>query len=213
MRRKVSYLRYIDLSHTIVDQLPGYPGDGCVQLIQQPSASDSRFRNQVLTIGMHMGTHLDAPGHMLFPGPAVAELPLQATCGRTWLFDCRDQNPIILTAEQCAPLAAGDKVLLWTGWDRHFGEDDYFTGFPLVSEETARRLVDSGVSMVGMDTPSPDRQPYEVHRILFAAGVLIAENLTGLGQLQGHNPFELLVLPLKVKADGGPARVVARLPE
>ena len=39
-------------------------------------------------------------------------------------------------------------------------------------------LVERGVHLVGIDTPSPDRDPHPVHYILLGANMVIVENLT-----------------------------------
>jgi hypothetical protein len=66
--------------------------------------------------------------------------------------------------------------------------------------------------MLGMDTPSPDRAPYQVHQSLLSAGIYIIENLTNLNKLTGEKYFEIISLPLKIKANSSPARVLARIP-
>lgn len=62
-----------------------------------------------------------------------------------------------------------------------------------------------------MDTPSPDRVPYAVHRLLLASNILIMENLAHLDQLLGVAQFEVFALPLKLHADAAPVRVVAKM--
>lgn len=65
--------------------------------------------------------------------------------------------------------------------------------------------------MIGLDTPSPDRYPFAVHKHLLEHGVLILENLARLDQLLTATSFEVIALPLNVKADSSIARVVARV--
>lgn len=67
------------------------------------------------------------------------------------------------------------------------------------------------VKMIGLDTPSPDKDPFDVHKYLFEHGVLIIENLTRLDQLLDYKSFEVIALPLNIKADSSIARVVARV--
>ena len=79
---------------------------------------------------------------------------------------------------------------------------------PVVTKEFAEFLVERKVKMLGLDSASPDRYPFEIHRILFSGGVLIAENLTNLDKLIDVNIFEV-----RIKADSSIARVIARVPE
>jgi kynurenine formamidase len=65
--------------------------------------------------------------------------------------------------------------------------------------------------MVGMDMPSPDKYPFEIHKLLFDNGIYIIENLMNLDKLLGIKKFEVIALPLKIKADSSIARVVAKV--
>jgi kynurenine formamidase len=65
--------------------------------------------------------------------------------------------------------------------------------------------------MIGLDSPSPDREPYTVHRILLEKEILIVENLASLEALEAVMGFEVWALPTKYDADSAPVRVVARV--
>jgi len=62
-----------------------------------------------------------------------------------------------------------------------------------------------------MDTPSPDGPPFPVHKALLSEHILIIENLTNLDKLLEVNRFRVLAVPLKLKADAAPARVIAEV--
>ena len=85
-----------------------------------------------------------------------------------------------------------------------------YRDFPEVAPEFARELVSLGVSIIGLDTPSPDRSPFEVHKILLAAQVPIIENLTNLEALVAVDEFDVVALPAKLQCEAAPVRVVAR---
>jgi kynurenine formamidase len=78
----------------------------------------------------------------------------------------------------------GSAVLIDTGWDRHFGTEQYAHDAPFLSEEAAQYLVSSGVALVGIDslniddTQSGGERP--AHTRLLAAGIHIVEHLTHL---------------------------------
>lgn len=71
-------------------------------------------------------------------------------------------------------------------------------------------LVRKRVKMIGLDTPSPDKIPFEIHKYLFQNNILIIENLTNLEKLIDGENFEVIALPLKIRADSSIARVIAR---
>jgi Putative cyclase len=109
-------------------------------------------------------------------------------------------------------LKAGDFALLWYGWDAYYG-DDLMWRNPYLSEEAARLLVDTGVTLVGTDTAnvdsSTDLTAFPVHVLFLGSGLLIVENLRGIGRLgPGRADCAFLPLPLD-HTDGAPVRAIA----
>ena len=87
----------------------------------------------------------------------------------------------------------------------------------LVTSEDA--LPPAGVRLVGVDTLSPDetvldaaaaaQHEYAFHKVVLGAGVVIAENLTGLEEIM-DGEWVVSMLPLKLGGcDGSPVRAVA----
>jgi len=66
---------------------------------------------------------------------------------------------------------------------------------------------DPKVKLVGVEGPSPDKEPYPIHKILLANDILKLENLCNLDKLP--EKFKVYAFPIKVKTDGIPVRVVA----
>ena len=104
-------------------------------------------------------------------------------------------------------------VVLYTGMSSLFGRKEYFNDYPTVSVELAQLFVERQVKMVCIDSPSPDRHPYEIHKLLLENNVLIAENLINLDKLLFIKKFEIIALPLNIHADSSPARIIARILE
>ena len=81
-----------------------------------------------------------------------------------------------------------------------------------MSEEIANYLISKKVSMVGVDACSVDNQEgFPIHKLLWAADVLIIENLTNLEVLEGNLSFKIHAYPIKLEIDGAPVRVVAEV--
>jgi kynurenine formamidase len=158
---------------------------------------------------MHAGTHIDAPAHMLAGGASIQDIPASTFIGRGRLIDARGvaiAGPELLEGAEIDP---GDIVLVLTGFSDRFGQPAYYRDYPEISEAFAEALIRRGVRLLGLDTPSPDRPPFRVHKLLLANGVLIIENLTNLAALLGAAHFEIAALPLKLDAGAAPARVMA----
>ena len=101
-------------------------------------------------------------------------------------------------------------VIFFTGFGNLFKTINYFYDYPVLTDECAEYLVSQNVEMVGLDSPSVDKSPYNIHKILLSNDILIIENLINLAQLIDKD-FEIIALPLKIDAHGAPARVIAKI--
>ena len=99
-----------------------------------------------------------------------------------------------------------------TGFSNKFGVPEYYESYPEITAAFASKMVELGVSIVGMDTPSPDRPPFVIHKLLLGNDVLLIENLTNLESLLEHVQFTVAALPAKFDAEAAPVRVVAQIP-
>jgi arylformamidase len=109
------------------------------------------------------------------------------------------------------------RLILRTGWSEYFGNMKFYNEYPFLSENAARWLVENGVRLIAMDTPSPDNPAHSRgaakdspnHKVLLGAGVVLVEYVANLKALTAPE-VELIVMPLKLKGcDGSPARCVA----
>lgn len=202
----------VDLTHEITDGMPVYPGDSETRLAQTRFLTQDSHSNYELSINMHTGTHIDGPRHMLDTPAYLNDFPLESFIGEGCLIDVSREPDVIRYRQEYEQMMAEKQIVLFhTGHSKYFGEPTYFDKHPVLDLAVAELIVRSNVKMIGLDTPSPDRYPFAVHRYLFEHGVLILENLTRLDQLLTAKSFEVIALPLNVKADSSIARVVARV--
>ena len=203
-------MNLIDLTHTFDQEMPVYPGDPVPRFEQTAHLDQDGFNACCLCSGMHVGTHMDAPLHMIAGGKFVCDVPTSQFFGRGRLIDARARATVTPDLLRAARVTRGDIVLVMTGWYKRFRDDAYYRDFPEVAPDFARELVSLGASIIGLDTPSPDRSPFEVHKILLAGQVLIIENLTNLEALAAVDAFDVVALPTKLQCEAAPVRVVAR---
>ena len=201
---------FIDLSLPITDLMPVYPGDEPPRLFKVNNFLPDGFNNFRFSTTMHAGTHIDGPMHLTLSEKFLNELPLEQYVGTGCLLNAAGKGTITLTAENELLVLPHSIVLLYTAMSRMFGKKEYFTDYPMVSNELAQLFVERQVKMVCMDSPSPDRHPFEIHKLLLENNILIAENLTNIEKLLSVRKFEVIALPLSIYADSSPARIVAR---
>ncbi|WP_084529277.1 cyclase family protein [Nocardia crassostreae] len=213
-------MRIIDLSVPLVTGMPVYPGDPEVTIAPALTVTADGVNVLHLSMGSQTGTHVDAPVHIDDSLPTLDELPLDRFLGPAVVVDARGLAPRSAIGVEFfeGRVAAGQVVLIATGWSAYWGRYDY-QGHPAPTPEAAAYLVDAGVRTVGIDALSVDPTPaldIPVHRILCGAHAVIAENLTNLDQVLaaqklGHR-IEVSLLPIRLAgADGAPVRAIARI--
>jgi kynurenine formamidase len=225
-------MEVIDLTHTIHDEIQIYPGDPLPSIRRGLTHEKDYCHVDLLKLGSHTGTHIDAPYHFLKDGQRIDEIPVQRFIGNGILIDVSDKSEreLIDSADLksfASEIKKGDFVILRTGWGRYFGTPRYYL-HPYLSAAGARLLVEMGVSLVGVDAlnvdptyygrmesdlsakdlPDEEEYGYPVHDILLGNDILIVENLCNLDKIKQRNGFYSF-LPLKLKdSDGSPIRAV-----
>jgi len=202
----------IDVSVPIRTRMPIYDRNPGVRLERVLAIPDGEAANvSRLELGVHTGTHVDAPLHFLDDGPAADELPLDPLVGEAVVADATAiDGPIGAEALDACEIPAGvERVLLKTRNGELWARDDFTRDFIRLDGGGARWLVERQIRLIGIDYLSIGDQ--EAHRVLLSAGVVPVEGL----DLRAIEPgrYELLCLPLKiVGSDGAPARVLLRRP-
>lgn len=200
----------IDLTHIVEDGMPVYPGDAETVLVQSKQISADYYNNHQLSSNMHAGTHIDGPMHLLDCKEYLNEFPLDQFVGDACLLNAAGQDIIDYKEEYEQLIQENQIVIIYTGHSERYGQPAYFTEHPILTVAFAELLIRKRVKMIGLDTPSPDKYPFEVHKCLFQNKILIAENLTNVKELLNVNAFEIIALPLRIRADSSLARVIAR---
>ena len=205
-------MRVIDLTHLLEEEMPVFPGTEKPKLISACTMDKDGFREKLLTMYSHTGTHMDAPSHMLDEGKNLDDFAVHHFLGEAIVVDCTDCiKDVSLDQLRKYDLSDVDFVLLKTGWDKKWGTEAYFNGFPALTIEAAEYLASLHLKGLGVDCISVDlmdNHDFDVHKILLKEDMVMIENLTNLDMLD--DIFTLHVLPLKIKeADGSPIRAIA----
>lgn len=201
-------MKIIDLSVTVNEDTPVYPGDPKTVIKPAGVFEKDGFNDHLVSIGTHVGTHIDAPFHMVADGKSLGQIPIEQFVGRGCYINVK--KGFDLETIKQADIREDDIVIFHTGIIDRYHEADYYENYPEIPEEVANYLVEKKIKMVGMDMSGPDHPPHKIHKILLSGGVLIIENLTNLDKLSDKN-FTVYALPIKLDIDGAPARVIAQL--
>lgn len=166
-----------------------------------------------ITTSWHVGTHADAPLHVISDGAPSERLPLEAFTGPARVVDARDANagPSI-TVEWLEHVLDGQplpaRLLIRTG--RSVASGRFPDHWPCLTPEATTWLVRGGLRLLGVDAPSVDARTATdlvVHRALFGGGACALENLN-LAAVEA-DMYQLTAYPVLVTgADAAPVRAV-----
>lgn len=210
-------MKFVDLSHPLVHGQANFPMDPKLSIVPHATIRTLKYNMTQVSMATHQGTHLDAMSHFVEDGKTIDQMPLDWFYGDAILLRIPKQPREDIVPEDFQKieklLTPGAKLIYETGWHRHFGQDDYFTDFPSLTQAAARYLVSRKIRLLGMDTPTPGTDYYEVHHILLGkdAEVVVVEGLTNLDKLPERFVFSGFPLNFKGR-DGSPIRAVAILP-
>ena len=212
-------MKIIDLTLTVSDKIPTFPGSPQPSFIPWENVKDDGYNLELLFLSTHTGTHMDAPYHFLEKGAKIHEISLKKLVSEAVLIKSKKNGGESITKtdiqkfeKKHGKIASFSSVIFYTGWQRNLQKKYYFTKNPGLSVSAAKYLASKKISLVGIDSPSIDLgtdSKFSVHQIFAKKGMLIVENLANLEKIKSPK-FHLVVLPLKLNGTtGSPVRAVA----
>lgn len=209
--------RIYDLTHILQEDTLLFPGTPPLQIKSRNTIQVNGFAETQITLTSHVGTHVDAPAHLIAGGRTLGDFSTERFWGSGFVVNCHDCQMEIsqpFLAAQLAEKPPLDYVILATGQGRKWPTANYLENFPVLTTEAAGWLVEQKIKAVGIDAISFDPMDSEqlpVHRILLGAEILLLENLKIHPALL-NCAVELVLAPLNYRqADGAPVRVFAKV--
>ncbi|MCG8708018.1 cyclase family protein [Brenneria sp. 4F2] len=224
--------KIIDLSQEIYQGMPVFPPHQPTMIFPNISHEESlkrsgfMFATNNLLISEHGPTHTDAPYEYDPQGDTIDRVDLSRFFGPAYGLDVSHVSPDdfitrhdieTALARHGFTLARGDIIMLYTGhYQRAYGTPawlDRYTGLDMAAAEF---LAQSGVGMVGVDSPSIDKtgdDNFCGHTVCRRSGMLNTENMCNLDKVAGKR-FLYIGFPLKIRnGTGSPVRAIAVLNE
>ena len=166
-----------------------------------------------LSMGVHTGTHMDAPLHFIRGGKSIDTMPFDATIGTARVLAINDPQAVKVSELEPYSIQPGERILFKTSNStRRWQSATFVEDFGYISHEAAQYLAERQVQTVGVDYLSVGGYSVdgpETHHALLSAGIWIIEGLNLTSVQPGL--YELTCLPLKMMgAEGAPARAIVR---
>jgi arylformamidase len=207
--RSLNVARLIDITCVLSPRLAVWPGDEAFTRQSHAREENGHFTDvSVMRTTLHVGTHVDAPAHLLKGGLTIDELELSPFFGPCEVIEVRLPSGERILPEHLGARVRAPRVLFKT--DSYPDPERFTQDFNALSPELVRWLQEQGCVLTGLDTPSVDpfdSDHLESHHALFACGLRYLEGL----DLRNVRPglYTLVALPLRIEGgDGSPVRAV-----
>ncbi len=212
-------MKIYDVSVPISSETPVYEGDPAVDIKLKLSMENGDAANvSQICMGVHTGTHVDAPNHFIRGTKKVIDLDLGVLIGECRVVEV-GADVMAIGPKHVAGLEGIRRLLFktrnsnfWNDPDQGFRKD-----FTYIEPDAARILTEGHIKLVGIDYLSVeafDAETPETHITFLQQEVIILEGLD-LREVPAGK-YELICLPMKIAGgagDGAPARTVLRTTE
>jgi arylformamidase len=204
--------KLIDISIELSGDIPVWPGDPSPVFERFSKIEDGESANvSTMSMGVHTGTHIDAPYHFIINGKMVGDLDPDIFIGPVQVVQIPEESAVInsqVLAEANLDFNVSRILFktrnsnIWQQGMRTFQKD-----FVAVDADGAKWLLEKDFKLIGVDYLSiaPFDFPIETHQLLLEKEVVLLEGINLSDVEPGY--YDLICLPLKIKnAEGAPAR-------
>jgi arylformamidase len=210
-------MKIFDISRPLFNGLAPWPGDTAFHYELKWKMADGATVNVgAIQMGVHNGSHADAPLHFEEGAAAIDQMPVETYVGNavvvdlTRKFESGETREITISDLEAAgaSLASAPRLLLKTGvWKDPATFPEWI---PVMASDVPAWLGERKVKLLGLDVPSVDHIQAKIltnHHALAVAGIAIVESLD-LSQVAG-GLYRLCALPLRIAGgDAAPVRAV-----
>lgn len=210
-------MQIFDVSRALANDLAPWPGDTPFHFeLKWKMAEGATVNVGAVQMGVHNGTHADAPFHFAPGAKTIEKMPLETYFGDAVVVDLTEllgteparQITIADIESFSDALARAPRLLLKTGvWKDSTVFPDRI---PVIAADVPEWLRARKVRLIGLDLPSVDPIDAKTlvnHHALAAAEIAIVESLD-LSEVEAGT-YHFSALPLRIRGgDAGPVRAI-----
>ena len=205
-------MKVYDISRTIGPEMVVYKGREEKQplITNLSNHQQGEVYESKIEMGLHTGTHIDAPLHMLANGDNTSKFEVKEFVGSAQVVDFTDLEEVISASDlNKIELSSTDFILFKTKNSQPGFLKENPRDFIYLNHDAAVILANKGFSGVGIDSLGIEReQPeHETHKTLLKKGIKILEGLDLKNVEAGE--YTLVSPPLKIDdVEAAPTRAL-----
>jgi len=218
------HFKVVDLTQPLSSSCATWDGSCgfCLEMKQEGGL----FRVQQVKMHAGVGTHMDAPSHIVSLGLSIAQIPVERLVVSICLIDLSSKagenyeisvQDLEENERQYGLITPNSLLVAFTGWSRFWMDPNAYRNsmrFPAFSAEAAEFLLTRNIAGIAIDTLSPDcKDPnFTVHKLILGAGKYIIENIADCSALPARGSYAI-ALPLRLENGTESAmRIIALIP-
>ena len=179
----LKFQQTIDLTQSLYDSMPVYPGDPEVTIKQALTVAKDGWNMNVISLPVHIATHVNVPFHVMEGGRTLDDYPVGSFFGTSVVF--RNLESIK------------------TGVGLFFEHAS-------IKDEVVGEIIKKRPKFIGVVGYFETDSELEKEKHLLKEGIISFEGLINVDQLPRNKEFMFYALPLKIKnGDGSPVRAIA----
>jgi arylformamidase len=180
-------------------------------------------QSNILVMGDHAGTHIDAPLHFNPNGTGIDQMPVGIMVGSAVMQDFSFKKPgDSVTADEVKRNMDRTRVnpkdlryvLFRTGAAEHYQTDEYWSHYLEIKVDAVEWMLDQNILVFGVDASTVDHaRDRATHMLMRKRPCYHIENLTNLDKLPQDRIFTFVCAPLLLKdSSASPIRALALVP-
>ena len=200
-----------DISRKVSEKTTVWPGDPMTSFRRVSFVGNGEPATlHRVKMGLHAGTHLDAPMHFIEGGDSIYEADLTKYIGTAKVFEMNVTESISFEDILHLDIVSGDIVLFKTKNSDVPDDEPFRENYVYLTSGAAQLLADRQVKTVGTDYLSVEHyfsEAHKTHNILLGNNIGVIENLKLKDVPAGQ--YFLSSLPLKLEGvEASPVRAV-----
>ena len=156
-------MKVIDLTQTISENIPTFPGSPQPNFINWESIEKNGYNLELVFLSTHTGTHIDAPYHFLKKGQKIHQIMTKRLVTEAVLIKIKKGAKQAITKtdierfeKRNGKIEDGSTVVFYTDWQKNLNKEFYFLKNPGLAVSAAKYLASKKINLVGIDSPSID---------------------------------------------------------
>ncbi len=199
----------IDITLELGPRMLLYPGDAPPRVRRVSSITHgASLTSSELTLGCHIGTHVDAPGHFLENGAMLDALDLKHFCGPAQIVECANCDLITEDQIDAAKITPDRHLLIKTRNSEMLRRSEFDAAYCYIEPGAAQRLLEFRPLSIGFDYYSLDplsANDFPTHKAVAQYGIpaFVCLNLANVTP----GEYFFIAAPLRIAGlDGLPVR-------